>query len=93
MIIDPALFWLIVSLAALAGALIGWDRAVHNHRARQRAIETNLADLEEQLSVFHEEERQDQQRAWINVGKRNVLAQMENTVRKIRSTFDPEPER
>lgn len=93
MTIDPAMFWLLVGLAALSGALIGWDRAIHNHRTRQAVLETSVADLEEQVATFRIEEQKDPQRAWIDIGKKHVLHQMEYTVRKIRATFDPEIER
>lgn len=93
MTLDPALFWLIVALAALSGLLVGWDRAVHKFRSRQAILETSVGDLEEQVAVFRQEEQKDPQRAWINIGKRHVLSQMEHTVRTIRSAFDPEIER
>lgn len=77
-------------LALLAGLLIGWDLAIHAHRRNRHILETSVADLEAQVASFQDEIDRDPQRAWINMGKRNVLNQMEGTLRTIRTTLEPD---
>ena len=82
------LFLIVILLAALSGLLVGWDLAVHNHRAARKTLETRAADLDVQFARFREDLSRDPQRAWIDIGKRNVLSQMEQTVRAIRASLE-----
>lgn len=83
--------WILVVMALLAGLLVGWDLAVHNYRRTLRILETNINLLEDQIATFQADQLIDPQRAWIDFGKRNVINQMETTMRTIRATLDPEP--
>lgn len=90
MTIDPALFIIVAGLALLAGGLVGWDLAVHDHRRTRKLLQISVADLEAQAASFREEMDVDPQRAWINMGKRNVVNQMEATLQTIRTTLEPD---
>jgi hypothetical protein len=74
----------------LIGALVGWNFAVHNHRETRKKLEANVDELEAQVANFTESARIDPQRAWIDMGKRTVLHQLETAVRTIRKTLDPD---
>ena len=74
----------------LSGLLLGWDLAVYNHRRTRRLLETSIADLEAQVASFQDDLDRDPQRAWIDMGKRNVINQMEATLRIIRETLQPQ---
>jgi hypothetical protein len=82
--IPTELFLILALIALLAGGLIGWDMAIHRHRASHRA----LARLEKDMETFRQAETTDPQRAWIDAGKRNVIGTMEATLRKIRATLE-----
>lgn len=90
MTIPTEAFIAVLILTAIAFGILGWDLAVHNHRARRRALEIRAADLKAQFDRFTEDLDQDPQRAWIDVGKRNALHQMEMTVRAIRKDLEPQ---
>lgn len=88
--IPTTLAIILIGLGILSGFLVGWDFAVHHHRQQRKTIETNLADLEAQVATFTDDMKRDPQRAWINMGKRNVLNQMERTLSIIRNALEPE---
>lgn len=75
---------LMILIVGVPFFIIGWNMAVAKHRAKRRALETHLTDLEAQVSVFHEERKRDPQRAWIDVGTRYATGQMEHTIERIR---------
>ena len=87
--IDSTHAMILIVLGALAAFLVGWDLAIHAHRRARSLLETSLADLEAQVASFHDDMERDPQRAWMNLGKRNVLLQMEATLRIIRSALEP----
>lgn len=87
MTVTPLLIFLLLT-AVLVGFFVGWDMAVHHHRASRRALENNLAALEEHVARFQDAMLTDPQRAWIDFGKRSTVNAMEATLRAIRHSLE-----
>lgn len=74
---------------ALVGFALGWDWSVHKYRAEKRELETATQGLETEIATFHALAARDPQRAWINLGKDNVLINLERYVAQLRERLEP----
>lgn len=83
----PLLLTSLVFLS-LAFFLLGWDLSVARHRDLATALEQEVSDLEDRVAAFDEQMAKDPQRAWLDLGKRTALHQMEATIRSIRHTLE-----
>ena len=90
MTIPIEIFIACIAGALLAGAIFGWDFAVHNHRSTRRSLQTKIDVLQADIDDFRIAQSVDPQRAWIDFGRRNVLRQFETAMRAIRSTLEPD---
>lgn len=86
----PAPIFAFCVLGALtAGLLIGWDWAVHTYRVQKRALEEAQETLETEIAALHAQAIRDPQRAWIDIGKTNVLIHLERLLAQLRATLEP----
>lgn len=84
------LLFALLILAALGGGLAGYEFADFRHKRNRKKLEAAVDSLEADVALFHAAEAADPQRAWIDMGKRSILNQIDSALRTIRTTLDPD---
>lgn len=83
-------FWILIGIGVIAGILVGWDLAVHNHRRGLRILHRRTSRIEADAAAFRAAEREDPQRAWIDAGRRSVVSRVDATLSEVRHDLGDE---
>jgi len=77
----------VMGLLLIVAFLTGWNAAVHKYRAQRVTLSNAVDQLEAELAEQKRKLAEDPIRAAIDIGKTNVLNQMESLLRQIRTAM------